>query len=194
MQGIAAAEAAGFTQLKFNMVVKRGLNDHSILDVARHFHGSGHIVRFIEYMDVGNTNGWQLDEVMPAKEIIETIHAEFPMVPVNPNYRGEVARRWRYLDGGGEIGVIASVSQPFCGDCSRIRLSATGQLYTCLFAASGYDLREMLRSGASDDQIRARVESIWRLRSDHYSEIRSANASKGTQNGRPKIEMSYIGG
>ena len=134
LQSVTAAEAAGFKTLKFNTVVKRGWNDHQLLDLARHFRGTNHILRFIEYMDVGNTNGWRLDDVVSAKEIIETIHAKFPLAPVNSNYRGEVARRWRYLDGMGEIGVIASVTQPFCGDCSRARLSATGQLYTCLFA------------------------------------------------------------
>jgi len=140
-------------------------------------------------MDVGNTNGWKLDEVVPAKEIIAVINAEFPVEPVDPNYPGEVANRWRYLDGQGEIGVIASVTQPFCGNCTRARLSATGQLYTCLFAATGHDLRLLLRSGASDDQIRERLQSIWQFRGDRYSEIRSAQTS-----GRPKIEMSYIGG
>ncbi len=189
LQGVAAAEAVGFRNLKFNMVVKRGFNDHHLLDMAKHFRGSGHILRFIEYMDVGNTNGWRLDDVVPAKEIIETIHAKFPLEPVNPNYLGEVARRWRYLDGQGEIGVIASVTQPFCGDCSRARISATGQLYTCLFAATGHDLRAMLRGDATDDQIRERIQAIWGKRSDRYSEIRSANTTD-----KPKIEMSYIGG
>jgi cyclic pyranopterin phosphate synthase len=140
-------------------------------------------------MDVGNTNGWRLDDVVPAKEIIETIHNVFPLEPINPNYRGEVARRWQYIDGMGEIGVIASVTQPFCGDCSRARISATGQLYTCLFAANGYDLRALLRSGVNDDQIKARIHSIWQARSDRYSEIRSGNTSD-----KQKIEMSYIGG
>jgi cyclic pyranopterin phosphate synthase len=189
LQGITAAEKAGFSPLKFNMVVKRGFNDHQILDLARHFRGSGHIVRFIEYMDVGNTNGWQLKEVVPAREIIETIHAEFPLEPVNPNYRGEVARRWRYQDGAGEIGVIASVTQPFCGDCSRARISATGQLYTCLFASTGHDLRALLRGGASDEEIRERIQAVWQARKDRYSEIRSENTKD-----QPKIEMSYIGG
>jgi cyclic pyranopterin phosphate synthase len=189
LQGVAAAEAAGFSQIKFNMVVKRGLNDHHVVDMARHFRGTGHIVRFIEYMDVGNTNGWRLAEVVSAKEIIAAIHAEFPLEPMDPNYRGEVANRWRYVDGQGEIGVIASVTQPFCGDCTRARLSATGQLYTCLFAAKGHDLRALLRSQASDDQIRERIRLIWGQRGDHYSEIRSANTGN-----RTKIEMSYIGG
>jgi cyclic pyranopterin phosphate synthase len=189
LQSVTAAEAAGFATLKFNTVVKRGWNDHQILDLAAHFRGTKHILRFIEYMDVGNTNGWRLDQVVPAKEIIETIHAKFPMVPVSANYRGEVARRWRYQDGSGEIGVIASVTQPFCGDCSRVRLSATGQLYTCLFATNGQDLRAMLRSGVRDEQIRKHIQSIWRGRKDHYSEIRAENTSD-----LQKIEMSYIGG
>jgi cyclic pyranopterin phosphate synthase len=189
LQAISAAETAGFKPLKFNMVVKRGWNDHQLLDLAQYFRGTGHILRFIEYMDVGNTNGWRLDDVVPAKEIIQMIQAEFPLEPMDPNYRGEVARRWRYIDGEGEIGVIASVTQPFCGACSRARLSATGQLYTCLFAANGHDMRALLRSGASDEEIQSQIQSIWQLRSDRYSEIRSANTSK-----RPKIEMSYIGG
>jgi cyclic pyranopterin phosphate synthase len=189
MEGIAAAEAAGFRPLKFNTVVRRGWNDDQLLDLARYFRGTGHILRFIEYMDVGNTNGWRLDEVVPAKEIIKRIQAEFPMEPLNPNYHGEVARRWRYLDGEGEIGLIASVTQPFCGDCSRVRLSATGKLYTCLFATKGFDLRSMLRGGDSDEKIRESIQSTWNLRGDRYSEIRSANSI-----GRQKIEMSYIGG
>lgn len=189
LQSVTAAEAVGFKTLKFNTVVKRGWNDDQLLDLAEHFRGTNHILRFIEYMDVGNTNGWRLDDVVSAKEIIETIHAKFPLAPVNSNYRGEVARRWCYLDGLGEIGVIASVTQPFCGDCSRARLSATGQLYTCLFATTGHDLRALLRSGVSDDQIRDRIQSVWQIRSDRYSEIRSANTSD-----QQKIEMSYIGG
>lgn len=189
LESVKAAEAAGFSALKFNTVVKRGWNDHQILDLAAHFRGTKHILRFIEYMDVGNTNGWRLDQVVPAKEIIETIHAKYPLVPVSSNYRGEVARRWRYQDGSGEIGLIASVTQPFCGDCSRARLSATGQLYTCLFATNGQDLRALLRSGACDDQIQAQIHSVWQERNDHYSEIRSANTDN-----LQKIEMSYIGG
>lgn len=189
LAGVAAAESAGFKSLKFNTVVKRGFNDHQLLDLARHFRGSGHILRFIEFMDVGNTNGWKLDDVVPAKEIINSIHKKFPLEPIEPNYRGEVARRWRYQDGQGEIGVIASVTQPFCGNCSRARISATGQLYTCLFAATGHDLRAMLRGEATDEQIRERIQAIWGFRSDRYSEIRSANTTD-----RPKIEMSYIGG
>ena len=189
LEGVKAAEAAGFSPIKFNMVVKRGLNDHHILDMASYFRGSGHILRFIEYMDVGNTNGWRLDEVVPAKDIVATINAEFPLEPVNPNYHGEVARRWRYQDGAGEIGVIASVTHPFCGGCSRARISATGQLYTCLFATTGTDLRALLRGSASDDQIREKIMQVWNNRTDRYSEIRSENTSD-----KPKIEMSYIGG
>ena len=189
LDGVSAAEAAGFTNLKFNSVVKRGWNDHQIVDLAAHFRGTGHILRYIEYMDVGNTNGWVMDDVVPAKEIIATIHSRFPLEPVNPNYRGEVARRWKYKDGQGEIGVISSVTGPFCGDCSRARLSATGQLYTCLFATNGHDLRGFLRSDASDEQIRAKIRSVWGHRNDQYSEIRSTMTADG-----PKIEMSYIGG
>ena len=189
LQGIAAAEAAGFGPLKFNMVVKRGMNDQQVVELARHFRGTGHIVRFIEYMDVGNSNGWRLDEVVSAQDIVAAIGAEFPLEPAKPNYHGEVANRWRYRDGAGEIGVIASVTQPFCGSCTRARLSATGQLYTCLFATNGHDLRAMLRLDFSDDQIREHLQTLWQLREDRYSEIRSAATSQ-----QPKIEMSYIGG
>jgi cyclic pyranopterin phosphate synthase len=189
LEGIAAAESNGLLPIKLNMVVQRGVNDKDTLPVASHFRGTGHIVRFIEYMDVGNSNGWKLDDVVPAREIIQTIHARFPLEPADPNYQGEVAKRWRYQDGQGEIGVIASVTQPFCGDCTRVRISATGQLYTCLFAATGHDLRALLRTGVSDDQIKEAILNIWRFRADHYSEIRSAQTAK-----HPKIEMSYIGG
>jgi len=189
LAGIKAAESVGLTPIKINMVVQRGINENEILPVAKHFHGTGHIVRFIEYMDVGNSNGWKLDDVVPAKEIIQTIDAVYPLEPTDPNYRGEVAKRWYYKDGQGEIGVIASVTQPFCGSCTRARLSATGQLYTCLFATTGYDLRAMLRRGASNDEIRDQLISIWNFRTDHYSEIRSAQTTT-----HPKIEMSYIGG
>jgi GTP 3',8-cyclase len=188
LEGIDAAAAAGLPA-KVNAVVKRGLNDDGIVDMARHFRGTGHILRFIEYMDVGHTNGWRMDDVVSAKEIVETIGAEFPLEPVEPSYRGEVARRWQYADGAGEIGVIASVTQPFCGDCTRARLSAEGQLYTCLFAVRGHDLRALVRSGADDAELEAAIASIWSKRSDRYSELRSANTA-----GLPKIEMSYIGG
>ena len=188
--GIEAAAAAGLTPIKINMVVKRGVNDHSILEMAEHFRGTGYILRFIEYMDVGATNGWRLDEVTPAHEIVDRIDRVFPIEPVEPNYRGEVARRWRYLDGAGEIGMIASVTQPFCGDCTRARLSADGKLYTCLFAIGGTDLREAVRSGASDARLRSMITAIWSDRTDQYSEIRSSE----TRGIGQKVEMSYIGG
>jgi GTP 3',8-cyclase len=189
LEGIAAAAEAGLAPLKVNMVVKRGVNEDSILPMARHFRGSGHIVRFIEYMDVGNSNGWRLDDVVTADEILATLDAAFPVEPVAADYPGEVATRWRYRDGAGEIGVIASVTRPFCGDCTRARLSADGSLYTCLFAARGHDLRAEVRSGASDATIRDRIAAIWRGRDDRYSELRSAQTL-----GLPKVEMSYIGG
>ena len=189
LQGIEAATAAGFSPVKVNMVVKRGMNDSEILPMARRFKGTGNIVRFIEFMDVGTTNGWRMDDVVPAQEIIDTISAELPLVPVLPNYKGEVASRWRYADGEGEIGVISSVTQPFCSTCTRARLSAEGSLYTCLFAAKGHDLRGMLRTGASDEDLTERVSSIWRRRGDRYSEIRSSATVS-----LPKVEMSFIGG
>ena len=189
LEGIAAAVVAGLAPVKVNMVVKRGINDASILPMARHFRGSGHILRFIEYMDVGNSNGWRLDDVVTADEILATLDAEFPLEPIAPDYLGEVATRWRYRDGAGEIGIIASVSRPFCGDCTRARMSADGSLYTCLFAAVGHDLRAPLRNGASDDELRGRIAAVWRGREDRYSEIRSAETV-----GLPKVEMSYIGG
>ena len=188
LEGIAAAADAGLP-VKVNAVIKRGLNDEGILDLARHFRGTGHVLRFIEYMDVGHTNGWRLDDVVPAAEIVRTIGAEFPLEPVEPAYRGEVARRWRYVDGAGEIGVIASVTQPFCGDCTRARLSADGQLFTCLFAVRGHDLRALVRSEAGDDDLRAAIAAVWDRRTDRYSEIRSAKTAD-----LPKVEMSYIGG
>lgn len=188
--GIEAADAAGLTPIKINMVVKRGVNDQSILDMAEHFRGTGYILRFIEYMDVGATNGWRLDEVTPVQEIVDRINRVFPIEPVAPNYRGEVARRWRYLDGAGEIGMIASVTQPFCGDCTRARLSADGKLYTCLFAIGGTDLREAVRSGASDALLRSMITAVWSDRTDQYSEIRSSETTGIGQ----KVEMSYIGG
>jgi cyclic pyranopterin phosphate synthase len=189
LEGIEVAEKVGFSPIKINMVVKRGLNEHTILQMARYFKDTPHIVRFIEYMDVGTTNGWQLDDVVPAMEIIERIQAELPIEPLEPNYRGEVAKRWRYQQGGGEIGLIASVTQPFCGDCTRARLSARGQLYTCLFAADGFDLRQRLRSGALDSDIQTQIGAIWQARSDRYSEIRTEHTSTGA-----RVEMSYIGG
>jgi len=189
LAGIEAAAAAELTPVKINMVVKRGMNEHGILPMARHFHGSGHILRFIEYMDVGHTNGWRMDDVVTAKEIVSMIGREMPLEPADPNYTGEVAQRWRYKDGGGEIGVIASVTQAFCRDCTRIRLSTEGKLYTCLFATSGHDLRALLRGGAADNEIRDAVAAIWAKRTDRYSEIRTSQTAK-----LEKIEMSYIGG
>src|SRR6187397_2072565 len=174
LAGIDAAAAAGLP-VKVNTVVKRGVNDDSILPLARHFKGSGHTLRFIEYMDVGATNGWRLDDVVPAAELVAAIDAELPLEPLEPNYRGEVAKRWRYRDGSGEVGVISSVTQPFCGDCSRARLSAEGRLYTCLFALKGYDLRALVRGGATDGELDAAIGSIWSRRTDRYSELRSAN-------------------
>ena len=189
LSGIEAAEAAGLGPIKLNMVVKRGWNEHAILPMARRFRGTGRILRFIEYMDVGHSNGWRLDEVISADEILATIGAEFPLEPMEPTKRGEVAERFRYVDGGGEIGIIASVSRPFCGDCNRARLSADGQLYTCLFATTGHDLRALVRGGADDEEIEAAVRRIWEVRDDRYSEIRSAETAA-----LPKVEMSYIGG
>jgi len=188
LDGIDAAAQVGLP-VKVNAVIKRGLNDDEIIDLARHFRGTGHILRFIEYMDVGHTNGWRMDDVVPAAEIVAKVAAEFPLEPVEPAYRGEVARRWRYADGAGEIGVIASVTQPFCGDCTRARLSADGRLYTCLFAVRGHDLRALVRSDASDADITAAIEAIWSRRTDRYSELRTAKTAD-----LPKIEMSYIGG
>jgi GTP 3',8-cyclase len=188
LEGIAAAADAGLP-VKVNMVVKRGLNDGSVLDMARHFRGTGHVLRLIEYMDVGTTNGWQMDDVVPAAELVAAIGAEWPLEPVDPAYPGEVARRYRYADGGGEIGVIASVTQPFCHDCSRARLSAEGRLYTCLFAAAGHDLRRRLRGEGGDADVEAFLRRIWGRRSDRYSELRTAETSD-----RPKVEMSHIGG
>ena len=189
LAGIDAAEAAGLGPIKLNMVVKRGWNEHAVLPMAGRFRGSGRILRFIEYMDVGSSNGWRLDEVVTAAEILEMVAAQFPLEPMAPAHPGEVAQRYRYADGGGEIGVIASVSRPFCGDCSRARLSADGQLYTCLFATAGHDLRGPLRSGAPDAEIEAGLSRIWRARDDRYSEIRSSQTVD-----LQKVEMSYIGG
>ncbi len=189
LDGIAAADAAGLRPVKINTVVKRGTNDGEILPLARHFKGSGHILRFIEYMDAGSTNAWRSDEVLPAADVIRRIDAELPLEAIDPNYPGEVAERWRYRDGGGEIGVIASVTQAFCSDCTRARLSTDGQVYTCLFATRGHDLRAMLRQGADDERIAAAIAGIWRDRDDRYSELRGAGVPVVK-----KIEMSYIGG
>jgi len=189
LDGITAAAAAGLAPIKINMVVKRGTNDHEIVDMARHWRGSGHIVRFIEFMDVGSTNGWRMDDVVPSAEVIRRIGEQFPLEPVDPNYTGEVAERWRYRDGAGEIGAISSVTQAFCRSCNRMRLSTEGALYTCLFAQSGHDLKQLVRGGASDAEIRNRIAAVWRSRGDRYSEIRTAETAK-----QRKIEMSYIGG
>jgi GTP 3',8-cyclase len=189
IEGIDAAAAAGFAPIKINMVVKRGLNEDSILPMARFFRERGHILRFIEYMDVGATNGWRMDDVVSAREIVDIISREMPLAPADPNYTGEVAERWRYKDGTGEIGVIASVTQAFCRDCTRARISTEGQLYTCLFATSGHDLRALIRGDASDDAIAAAIGRVWTARDDRYSEIRGQNTVP-----LKKIEMSYIGG
>jgi len=188
LEGIEAAATAGLS-VKVNAVVKRGVNDEGVVDMARHFRETGHTLRFIEYMDVGATNGWRLDDVVPAAEIVDRIDAVFPLEPLEASYRGEVAQRWRYRDGGGELGVITSVTQPFCGDCTRARISAEGKLYTCLFASRGTDLRALLRSGASDSDLSAAIAAVWKGRADRYSEIRSKRTAR-----RPKVEMSYIGG
>jgi len=188
LDAIDAAAEAGLHPIKIDMVVKRGMNDASVVEMARRFRGTGHIVRFIEYMDVGNTNQWRADEVVPGREIVEMIGREWPIEPMQPNYFGEVAERWRYVDGAGEIGVITSVTQPFCGSCTRARLTAEGSVYTCLFAGNGHDLRSLLRGGASDDDIAERIAQIWRRRDDRYSEIRAEAA------GATKVEMSHIGG
>ncbi|MDP2794931.1 MAG: GTP 3',8-cyclase MoaA [Sulfurisoma sp.] len=189
LRGIEAAAAAGLAPLKINMVVKRGTNDDQIVPLAEHFRGSGHILRFIEYMDVGSHNGWRMDEVLPSAEVIARIQQRFPLEPIGANYPGEVAERWRYTDGAGEIGVISSVTQAFCRDCTRIRLSTDGRLYTCLFATTGHDLRALLREGANDAEIAAFIAALWHARGDRYSEIRHA-ATPVTR----KVEMSYIGG
>ncbi len=189
LEGVETAAAAGLAPIKINMVVKRGLNEDSVLPMARFFRNTGHILRFIEYMDVGHTNGWRMDDVVTAREIIRLIDAEMPLEPVDPHYRGEVAERWRYRDGSGEIGVIASVTHAFCRDCTRMRLSTEGKLYTCLFATNGHDLRGLLRGGASDREISDAIAAIWAKRTDRYSEIRTAQTAQ-----LKKIEMSYIGG
>src|SRR5215467_10678805 len=189
LEGIDAAARAGLAPIKINMVVKRGMNEHEILPMARHFRGSGHILRFIEYMDVGHTNGWRMDDVVPSAEVLTTIGREFPLEPVDAAYTGEVAERWRYRDGAGEIGVISSVTQAFCRDCTRARLATDGRLYTCLFATTGYDLRALVRGGSSDEEIGNYIAAIWLQRADRYSEIRSEHTVA-----LPKIEMSYIGG
>jgi len=189
LAGIEAAHAAGFGPIKINAVVRRGVNDHTLVELARHFQGTGDIVRFIEYMDVGLTNGWRLDHVLSGREIVARIGAELPLEPLGANYAGEVAKRYRYLDGSGEIGVITSVTQPFCGDCGRLRLSADGQIFGCLFARAGTDLRALLRRSADDTELREALLGFWRARADRYSELRTL----GTRS-LPRPEMSYLGG
>ncbi|GGA57838.1 cyclic pyranopterin monophosphate synthase [Edaphobacter acidisoli] len=189
LEAIDEAAAAGLAPVKINMVVKRGINDAHVIDMARHFKGSGHIVRFIEYMDVGATNGWRMDDVVPSAEIVRRIREVFPAEPANPNYTGEVAKRWRYLDGTGEFGVISSVTEAFCSSCTRARLSTDGTLYTCLFAQKGYALKPLLREGKSDEEISNAIASIWQHRADNYSEQRTADTAR-----QRKVEMSYIGG
>jgi len=193
LDGIDNARAAGFADIKVNAVVRRGFNEHAVLDLVKHFRHSGCIVRFIEYMDVGETNGWNLDDVIPAAELVDRIDALYPLEAVSPNYPGEVAKRWRYRDGAGEIGFITSVTQSFCGDCSRARLSAVGELYTCLFGTQSHDLRSLLRSGADDAQLLQAVSEIWQERADRYSELR-ATATPVPLTGQAKVEMSHIGG
>jgi GTP 3',8-cyclase len=191
LEGIAAAAAAGFAPLKLNAVIRRNWNDADVEGLAMFARDGGHTMRFIEYMDVGDTNGWRLDDVVPAAEIADRLAAVWPLEPVPPGYPGEVANRYRYLDGGGEVGVISSISKPFCGTCTRARLSAIGEVYTCLFASSGHDLRALLRSGADNQALDAAVAGLWRARADRYSELRAAHAS---HEGPRKVEMSYIGG
>ncbi len=196
LKGIEAAQKVGLAPIKINMVVKRGTNDAEILPMARHFRNSGVVLRFIEYMDVGATNGWRMDEVMPSAQVIKRINAEFPLTAIDPNYLGETAERWRYSDGTGEIGVISSVTQAFCSDCNRARLSTEGKLFLCLFASQGHDLRALLRNGSADEQIAGAVGHIWQGRTDRYSELRAAlppdtSPIDGTAK---RVEMSYIGG
>jgi len=192
LRGIEAAHQVGLGPIKINMVVKKGLNDHEVLSMARHFKDTPYILRFIEYMDVGSSNGWRMDEVVPSAEVIRRINAVMPLEPVDANYAGETAQRWRYLDGSGEIGVISSVTRAFCGDCSRARLSTEGKIYTCLFGTDGHDLRALLRDARSDAEISSAIALLWRQRGDRYSELRSAaQPASSTQR---KVEMSYIGG
>ncbi len=189
LDGIAAAEAVGLGPVKLNAVIRRGINEHAVVDLAEHFRGTGTTVRFIEYMDVGHSNGWRMDDVVPAEEIVAAIDARWPLEAVDRDYRGEVARRYRYRDGAGEIGVISSVSQPFCGDCTRARLSADGRVFTCLFATAGHDVRTLVRSGADDAALADALRAIWTGRADRYSELRSLETVE-----LPKVEMSFIGG
>ncbi len=189
LEGIEEADRVGLNPIKINMVVKRGVNEDTVIDMARYFKGTGHILRFIEFMDVGQTNGWKMEHVVPSRELAQRINDVFPIEPAQPNYVGEVAERWRYLDGSGEIGFISSVTQAFCRDCTRARLSAEGSVYTCLFATRGTDLRTLLRNGTSDEQISEVIAQLWRARTDNYSEVRTAHTPR-----LQKVEMSYIGG
>ena len=189
LSGIEAAHAAGFGPIKINAVIRRGVNDHTLVELARHFKGSGDIVRFIEYMDVGLTNGWRMDHVVSGQEIVARLNAELPLEALTPNYTGEVAKRYRYLDGSGEVGVITSVTQPFCGDCARLRLSADGHIFGCLFARVGTDVRSVLRASPDDGELHATLEGFWRARGDRYSELRSSGVVR-----LPRLEMSYLGG
>lgn len=193
LEGITAAEAAGFTQLKINCVVQKGVNDHTIVDLARHFRGTGHILRLIEYMDVGTRNDWNLDQVMSLEEIVDAVGSEFPLRALEPNHVGEVAKRWEYADGKGEIGIISSVTKPFCGDCSRARLTTDGTLVTCLFANSGTDLRGPMRAGASDEELHDLIAGVWRRRDDRYSEERGQMTDAMRQD-RARMEMYQLGG
>ncbi len=196
LEGIEAARAVGLP-VKINCVVKRGVNEEQIVPMASYFRETGDTLRFIEFMDVGATNGWRMNDVVPAAEIVATIDAAFPIEPADSQYRGEVAKRWRYTDGKGEIGIVASVTQPFCSDCTRSRISAEGKLYTCLFAVRGHDLRALIRSGATDEELSQTLADIWRVRGDRYSELRSQGKSsrgKTLENDAPRVEMSYIGG
>ncbi len=195
LEGIRVAADLGFSPIKINVVVQRGVNDHTLVDTARYFKGTGAIVRFIEFMDVGTKNGWELSQVVTSREVIEMIGGEFPLEPVDPNYPGEVANRYRYVDGEGEIGVISSVSEPFCGGCTRARLSTDGKLVTCLFASGGTDLKTLLRSGADDREIAKTIGGVWTDRDDRYSELRSEDTEfKAGASGDDKVEMYYIGG
>jgi cyclic pyranopterin phosphate synthase len=190
LRGIDAAKDAGFRDgVKINAVLQRGRNDAGALDLVERFRGSSVVLRFIEFMDVGSTNGWRMDDVVPSASVVQRISERWPLEPIDPNYAGEVAERWRYLDGAGEIGVISSVTQAFCSSCTRMRLSTEGSLFTCLFAQSGHDLKSLLRAGASDDQLRNEIAALWQRRTDRYSEIRTAETSR-----ERKVEMSYIGG
>ena len=195
LKGIEVAQKVGLAPLKINMVVKRGTNDSQILPLARHFRHTGAVLRFIEYMDVGATNGWRMDEVLPSAQVIDHLQTEFPLAAIDPNYAGETAERWRYMDGGGEIGVISSVTQAFCGECNRARLSTEGKLFLCLFAHQGHDLRALLRGNYADDQIAAAVGPIWQARADRYSELRAALPPDASPpDSAKRVEMSYIGG